>query len=189
MAISMRLPLPLGFFPRTRPSCISTAFLLDLSPPYHLSTWSLPYLWRKSSNVCSSFCGTSLPVPSKSISETSTSTLGVLTTFFHQREHSCARKYSFPSSKANQSSTSCFSPVFLPLVVRFRHGVSSTITSLVDILPNSPLSLLLLLLPSFLKTLLPAFPEVGNTCHLVCDRAQFGPSSTSGHRLGVGSEP
>src|SRR6266496_5386424 len=131
MAISMRLPLPLGFFPRTRPSCISTAFRFDLSPPYHLSTWSLPYLRRKSSKVCSSFSGTSLPVPSNRISETSTSTLGVLTTFFHQREDSCARKYNFPSSNANQSSTSCLSPVFLPLVVRFRYGVSSSIISLV----------------------------------------------------------
>src|SRR6266566_8396998 len=133
MAISMRLPLPLGFFPRTRPSCISTAFRFDLSPPYHLSTCSRPYFWRKSSNVCSSFSGTSLPVPSNRISETSTSTLGVLTTFFHQREDSCARKYNFPSSNANQSSTSCLSPVFLPLVVRLRYGVSSNTISLVDI--------------------------------------------------------
>src|SRR3989442_15596716 len=133
MAISMRLPLPFGFFHRTLPSCISTPSVFDLSPPYHLSTWCLPYLWRKSSKACSSFSGTSLPVPSKSISETSTSTLGVLTTFFHQREDSCARKYNFPSSKANQSSTSCFSPVFLPLVVRFRYGVSSNTNSLVDI--------------------------------------------------------
>src|SRR5207245_9760768 len=173
MAISMRLPLPLGFFPRTRPSCISIAFLFDLSPPYHLSTWSLPYLWRKSSDLCSSFSGTSLPVPSKSISETSTSTLGILTTFFHQCDDSCARKYSFPSSKANQSSTSCFSPVFLPLVVRFRYGVSSNTISLVDIFLNPyPLHLLLLLL-SFLKTLLPAFPAVVTTCHLVCDRERF----------------
>src|SRR2546425_3823650 len=75
----MRLLLPLGFLPRTRPSCISTAFRFDLSPPYHLSTWSLPYLRRKSSKVCSSFSGTNLPVPSNSISETSTSTRGVLT--------------------------------------------------------------------------------------------------------------
>src|SRR6266704_265554 len=174
MAISMMLPVPLGFFPRTRPSCISIAFLFDLSPPYHLSTWSLPYLWRKSSKACSSFSGTSLPVPSKRISETSTSTLGVLITFFHQWDDSCARKYSFPSSNANQRSTSCFSPVFLPLVVRFRYGVSSSIISLVAIFPNSPLPQLLLLLPSFLKTLLPAFPEVGNTCHLVCDRELCG---------------
>src|SRR6266571_4469199 len=169
----MRLLLPLGFFPRTRPSCISIAFLFDLSPPYHLSTWSLPYLWRKSSNVCSSFSGTSLPVPSQSISETSTSTLGVLTTFFHQCEDSCARKYSFPSSKANQSSMSCFSPVFLPLVVRFRYGVSSSIISLVAIFPNYTLPQLLLLLPSFLKTLLPAFPGARSTCHRVCDRERF----------------
>src|SRR6266702_6415334 len=174
MAISMRLPLPLGFFPRTRPSCISTAFRFDLWPPYHLSTWSLPYLRRKSSKVCSSFSGTSLPVPSKRISETSTSTLGVLTTFFHQLEDSCARKYNFPSSNANQSSMSCFSPVFLPLVVRFRYGVSSSITSLVAIFPNSPLSHLLLLLPSFLKTLLPAYPEVGSTFRPVFDRELCG---------------
>src|SRR6266568_2429587 len=188
MAISMRLPLPLGFFPRTRPSCISTGFRFDLSPPYHLSTCSRPYLRRKSSKVYSSFSGTSLPVPSKRISETSTSTLGVLTTFFHQCEDSCARKYNFPSLKANQSSTSCFSPVFLPLVVRFRYGVSSNTISLVDIFPNLRSLHLLLLLLSFLKTLLPAFPEVGNTCHLVCDRAQFGPLSPSYRRLDVGSE-
>src|SRR6266571_8201880 len=173
MAISRGLFLLLGFFPRTRPSRISTGFLFDLSPPYHLSTCSLPYLRRKSSKVCSSFSGTNLPVPSNSISETSTSTLGVLTTFFHQCEDSCARKYNFPSSNANQSSTSCLSPVFLPLVIRFRYGVSSNTISLVDIFPNlRPLHLLLLLL-SFLKTLLPAFLEVGNTCHRVYGRARF----------------
>src|SRR6266571_7306827 len=173
MAISRGLLLPLGFFPRTRPSRISTGFRFDRSPPYHLSTCSLPYFRRKSSKVCSSFSGTTRPVPSNSISETSTSTRGVLTTFFHQCDDSCARKYSFPSSNANQSSMSCFSPVFLPLVVRFRYGVSSSIISLVAIFPNSPLSHLLLLLPSFLKTLLPAFPGARSTCHRVCDRERF----------------
>src|SRR6266700_1332681 len=173
MAISRGLLLPLGFFPRTRPSRISTGFRFDRSPPYHLSTCSLPYFRRKSSKVCSSFSGTTRPVPSNSISETSTSTRGVLTTFFHQCDDSCARKYSFPSSNANQSSTSCFSPVFLPLVVRFRYGVSSSIISLVAIFPNSPLSHLLLLLPSFLKTLLPAFPGARSTCHRVCDRERL----------------
>src|SRR5438132_14017884 len=136
MAIAMTLLLPLGFLPRTRPSCISTAFLFDLSPPYHLSTWSLPYLRRKSSKVCSSFSGTNLPVPSNSISETSTSTRGVSTTFFHQCEDPCARKYSFPSSKPNQNSMSCFSPVFLPLVVSFRYGVASTTIPVVDTFLN-----------------------------------------------------
>src|SRR6266567_4386941 len=174
MAISRGLLLPLGFFPRTRPSRISTGFRFDRSPPYHLSTCSLPYFRRKSSKVCSSFSGTTRPVPSNSISETSTSTRGVLTTFFHQCDDSCARKYSFPSSNANQSSMSCFSPVFLPLVVRFRYGVSSSIISLVAIFPNSPLSHLLLLLPSFLKTLLPAFPGARSTCHRVCDRELCG---------------
>src|SRR2546422_7388106 len=170
MATSMRLPLPLGFFPRTRPSCISTAFRFDLSPPYHLSTCSLPYFRLKSSKVCSSFSGTTRPAPSNSISETSTSTRGVFTTFFHQWDDSCARKCNFPSSNANQSSTSCLSPVFLPLVVRFRYGVSSSIISLVAIFPSFPLSHLLLLLPSFLKTLLPAYPEVGSTFHRGSDR-------------------
>src|SRR5438552_5854304 len=97
-------------------------------------------------------------------------------------------KYSFPSSNANQSSTSCLSPVFLPLVVRFRYGVSSNTNSLVDIFLNLYPLHLLLLLPSFLKTLLPAFREVGNTCHLVCGRARFGPLSPSCRRLDVGSE-
>src|SRR2546422_3525917 len=184
----MRLLLPLGFLPRTRPSCISTAFLFDLSPPYHLSTWSLPYLRRKSSKVCSSFSGTNLPVPSNSISETSTSTRGVLTTFFHQCEDSCARKNSFPSSNANQSSTSCFSPVFLPLVVRFRYGVSSNTNSLVDIFLNLYPLHLLLLLPSFLKILLPAFPEVGSTFRPVFDRVQFERLSPNHRRMDDGSE-
>src|SRR6266704_5261054 len=164
MAISRGLLLPLGFFPRTRPSCISTGFRFDRSPPYHLSTCSLPYFRLKSSKVCSSFSGTTRPAPSNSISETSTSTRGVFTTFFHQWDDSCARKYSFPSSNANQSSTSCLSPVFLPLVVRLRYGVSSSIISLVAIFPNSPPSHLLFLLPSFLKTLLPAFHGARNTC-------------------------
>src|SRR6266699_5359348 len=173
MAISRGLLLPLGFFPRTRPSRISTGFRFDRSPPYHLSTCSLPYFRRKSSKVCSSFSGTTRPVPSNSISETSTSTRGVLTTFFHQCDDSCARKYSLPSSNANQSSTSCFSPVFLPLVVRFRYGVSSNTNSLVDIFPSLRPLHLSLLLPSFLKTLLPAFREVGNTCRQLCDRERF----------------
>src|SRR6266481_5508766 len=83
---------------------------------------------------------------------------------------------------------SCFSPVFLPLVVRLRYGVSSSIISLVAILPNSLLSHLLLLLPSFLKILLPAFPGARNTCRLVCDRELFEQLSPKCRLWDVGSE-